>query len=199
MPQNYKVFLASSSPRRHELVGNLFSNFSILKPDYDEPQWKLGEKPEDFMRRCLSAKWKTAQELLPRSKKSLLIVADTMVELKGELLGKPESPRQAAQMLQKLSGSTHTVFTAYHWGLFASGGLLKARRRIVRSQVSFRGLGRKEIINYIASGEPMDKAGAYAFQGLGGSFIAATKGSYSNIIGFPVRSFLKDLESAKLY
>ncbi|MBP7844464.1 MAG: septum formation protein Maf [Proteobacteria bacterium] len=198
MPQNYKVFLASQSPRRRELLGSLFNNINILDISFDEPKCLLKEKSTDFMWRCLEVKWQSASLFLPQSASGLLVVADTMVVLGGELLGKPETIKEAQKMLSMLSGKRHEVLTAFQWGLWNKKKLIKSQKRIVSSKVEFRKLKPKEIVQYIKTGEPMDKAGSYAFQGIGLKFIKETKGSYSNIIGFPLLEFKKSLRTAGL-
>ena len=203
------LILASTSPRRRELLQQAGIQAKILSPETDEIEIP-GEKPEKMVLRlarekaeaaALKALTQTAPKALVREG-ILLLAADTTVVAPGQkgTLGKPRNKKDAERMLSLLSGQTHTVYTGYCiLELQPSGkkdGLLHSHLmgRVVKSKVKMRALSKKEIQIYIASGEPMDKAGAYAAQGLGGALIEEIRGSYSNVVGLPVCQVLQDLE-----
>jgi septum formation protein len=192
------IVLASSSPRRAELLRA--ANFSVLirKPEVDERALR-NEKPEELVRRLAVEKAKAVSGLIQGEPMSgVIIAADTIVisPKSKKVLGKPAHAKVAVQMLKELSGKTHTVFTGYSilgFGMSSESG--KLIRRVVRSQVTMRSLSENLIQDYVNTGEPMDKAGAYAAQGLGMCFIEKISGSYTNVVGLPVSHVLDDLES----
>jgi septum formation protein len=164
--------------------------------NFDEPSWRVGQSVKDYMRKCLNLKWNGALEVVSSTQnlKHLIVVADTMVALNDELLGKPKNKKDAFNMLSRLSDNRHRVYTAYKWGFKNGTQLLFSKSSIVKSTVEFRKLSSSEIKKYISCGEPMDKAGSYAFQGLGLNFVRACEGSYANIMGFPIFEFFNDLK-----
>ncbi len=133
---------------------------------------------------------KKAESVLSRagSEGNLVIAADTLVVLKGSVLGKPANPDEARRMLRGLSGETHRVVTGLT--LLASTGL---RQRAVWSEVSFRPVTTEEMESYVATKEPYDKAGAYAVQGLSAMYIDRIEGSYTNVMGLPIEALLEEL------
>lgn len=184
----HKLNLASGSPRRHELVGYLYNNTAILRTECEEPKWQKPLKPGAYLELCLGAKWGAAQLPFAATKPKngeYLLVADTIVVLGSDVLGKPEDPKNAVQMLSRLSGKDHEVWTGYKIGKWTGIKFLFEEKHII-SQVLFRKLSKKEILDYVKSREPMDKAGAYGFQGIGIQNIKAIKGSYTNIVGLPL-------------
>ncbi len=180
-----KLNLASASPRRHELVQSLFNNIKILIPIFDEPRWSPGQLGITYVTHCVNEKWAAAEKSFSAQHGELFLVADTIVLLAKQVLGKPRNPKEAAQMLRFLSGKKHLVLTAFKLGYLATS---KTHTEVVSSEVTFRDLTAKEIADYVRSREPLDKAGAYGFQGLGMQLIAAVKGPYSNIMGLPLHS-----------
>jgi septum formation protein len=173
------LILASGSPRRRELLGQLGFPFVVVSPDVDETP--LGhEDPRRYVARLAAAK---AGAVATRAEAAgaVVLAADTTVELDGTILGKPADAADAARMLHALAGRDHEVHTAV--GL-AHGGHVHVVT--VTTTVSFAPLGPGEIAWYVATGEPMDKAGAYALQGIGGAFVAAVRGSVTNVIGLPM-------------
>jgi septum formation protein len=180
----HKVILASGSPRRRELIGYLFKNIEILKYSCDEPLWSPGQSPKAYLELCLEAKWQAAQKVVQASDDAVLLVADTIVIHGRQVLGKPRSPAEARATLRSLSGQRHLVWTGFRLG--HAGGSGPVQERIVESRVSFRKLSEKEIADYVRSGEPMDKAGSYGFQGIGIQNILAIEGPYTNIVGLPL-------------
>jgi len=171
------VVLASASPRRIELLKGIIDEFAVCPADIDETP-EPGETPRDTARRLAAAK---AHAVARNHPNALVIGADTVVELNGESLAKPIDAQDAVRMLEELSGNTHRVVTAV---CLVAG--LKEDLFDVSTEVTFRNLSDEEIQAYVASGEPMDKAGAYAIQGGAQPFAVNVKGSLSNVIGFPV-------------
>ncbi len=171
------LILASQSPRRGELLTAAGIPFEAAAVEIDESFLKL-EPPGDHVRRLALAK---AQAIFAKHPTALVLGADTIVLIGGEMMGKPRDHEDATYMLRMLSGREHEVLT----GL----ALVSQHRTVVevaRTKVWFNPLTEAEIADYVASGEPLDKAGAYAIQGLGSRFIDRIQGSYSNVVGLPV-------------
>ena len=178
-----KLILASASPRRAEILRNAGIEFEISSAGVDESP--LGnERPGDYVRRLALAKALSAAESnRSRAGEALILGADTIVAVGGEILGKPASPDDARRMLRRLSGNIHEV----HTGL----ALLRSpepKQYVVEeiTRVHFAALTDQEIEEYIATGEPFDKAGAYAIQGVGGRYVTRIEGCYFNVMGLPV-------------
>lgn len=178
-----KIILASTSPRRAEILREAAIPFEILAPQIDEAVLP-GETAQAMVARLAEAKARAAAAKIEAGKCECIIVgADTTVELDGEILGKPRDSAHAREMLARLAGRTHHVLT----GIF----LLRlpgnsTRATVETSAVTFAPLSESEIDSYIASGEPMDKAGAYAIQGLAGRYISRIEGCYFNVVGLPL-------------
>lgn len=175
------IVLASSSARRHELLRQLGIEFAVAHPDIDETPL-AGELPVSYVRRLAVEKVHAVEA--PTG--SLVIAADTTVDLGGEILGKPEDDNEARSMLRRLSGRTHRV----HTGL-ALRCADQTVAETVSSLVTFTLLTDDMIDWYVALGEPTGKAGAYAVQGAGGVFVQRVQGSVSNIIGLPLHALLR--------
>ena len=170
-----RVVLASKSPRRRELLSKLFSEFEIIVSDADE-SLPRGISPASCAETVAARKGAAVAEEVGGD--ALVISSDTMVELDGIILGKPASESDAHRMLSMLSGRRHNVHTGvavYYKGKVFSGAATTA--------VEFRTLTDGEIDEYIASGEPMDKAGAYGIQGLGGAFVTGYDGDFDTVVG----------------
>lgn len=176
------LVLASGSPRRRELLEGLGFQLEIIPPDVDETP-REGEDPRDYVLRLARAK---AEWVSKDRREAVVIAADTAVVLGSEILGKPRDANDAAAMLARLAGRDHRVLTGV---ATASGGTADAMA--VETRVQFRPLSAEEIRWYVKSGEPLDKAGAYAIQGLGGAFVRAIEGSVSNVVGLPVAEALE--------
>ena len=175
-----RLILASSSPRRQELLRNAGLDFEV-RPSKAEGVPRPGEEPEAFARRAAREKALDAAASSPP--RSLVLGADTVVDVNGEIFGKPLGPDDAERMLRSLSDFTHRVTTGVC--------LVRAPDRVEALKhettfVTFRKLDDEEIRGYIQSGEPFDKAGAYAIQGLGSRFVTRISGCYSNVVGLPV-------------
>ena len=183
--QNFRLILASGSPRRRELLARMGYTFEILVPDVDEHV----KGPAREVVGVLSLR--KAEAAAEQLSDGIVIASDTLVSLNGEALGKPQDATDAHRMLRELSGNTHEVFTGVTLIDAATG---RTESRVVRTGVRFRTLGDEEISAYIRTGEPMDKAGAYAIQGGAHGFVEALDGSYENVIGFPVEDVRELLE-----
>ncbi|MGH9732572.1 MAG: Maf family protein [Candidatus Acidiferrales bacterium] len=189
-----KLILASSSPRRAEILRNAGFDFAVVPADVNETQ-RPNELPADYVRRLAEEKartvaWQVAKDAASDS--TFVIGADTVVVIDDEILGKPSSVANAREMLRRLSSQTHEVYT----GLAVLQGNGIARTVVERTRVTFQPLSEKEIEDYTASGEPFDKAGAYAIQGEGGKFISRIEGCYFNVMGLPLArlyAILRDL------
>ena len=184
---NHQIILASSSPRRIELLQALGVNVRVEKPDVPEFP-RPGEAPSEYVQRLAEEKGRKVLGTIPTSKDPQLIVsADTIVTLGQRILEKPSDHAAARDMLAQLAGRTHTVFTGMCC-LFPQRNHL--RLGVFTTEVEFRELTPEEIAAYVATGEPMDKAGAYGIQGFGGTFIRSIRGSYSNVMGLPISALV---------
>lgn len=175
-PNLGKLILASASPRRRELLASLGLAFEVSVPDIDETP-KEGEAPRTFAERLAEEK-STAIEADPDT---TLLAADTIVVLGDTILGKPRTEEHALEMLTELSGETHQVITGVSVRRGSSVHVFSVATKVV-----FRTLEKAEIIRYIASGCPMDKAGAYAIQGGAAHMVKEIHGSYTNVVGLPL-------------
>jgi septum formation protein len=175
-----RLVLASASPRRADLLRAAGYDFDVRPADVDE-RVRAGEGPEPYARRLAEAK----ALRLGRHPALPVLAADTVVVVDGEVLGKPADPDDAARMLRRLSGRVHEVLTAV--ALIPAGrGPVPVEVAVERTRVEFRQLVEAEIAGYVATGEPMDKAGAYAVQGRAAGFVRRLEGSYSNVVGLPL-------------
>lgn len=177
-----QIYLASQSPRRRELLQQIGIKFRVLVPDVNEAALPR-EAPAEYVERIarLKAEVAWARVVERRMQRHPVLAADTAVILGRRILGKPRNDAEAASMLQSLSGRTHQVITAV---AMAFEGKWKVARS--ESAVTFRRFASDEIAHYVASGEPHDKAGAYAIQGLAAAFISRIDGSYSGVMGLPL-------------
>ena len=172
------LYLASGSPRRQELLSQLGISFERIVTGIEETRGE-GESAQQYVSRLAREKARAGVALTPRDLP--VLGADTIVILNGEVLEKPRDAHHAALMLRKLSGQTHQVMTAV--ALADSQYVLDC---LVMTEVTFRALTDADIADYIASGEPMDKAGAYGIQGRGGCFVRKINGSYHAVVGLPL-------------
>lgn len=173
------LVLASTSPRRRWLLEKLGRPFDVVGPDVDEVAHD-GEAPDVFALRMADEK---AGEVAVRRQEAWMLAADTVVALDARALGKPRDAADAVAMLSALAGRAHTVFTGV--ALLRPGGAL-AEHAVFATPVVFRPLTRGEIEAYLATGEPFDRAGAYAIQGEGAHLVDRVEGSYTNVIGLPL-------------
>lgn len=182
MSASAQIYLASQSPRRRELLNQLGIRHRVLVPDVNEAALPR-ESPEAYVRRLARIKAEVAAMRVSerRMKERPVLAADTAVVLGRRILGKPADEVEAIAMLAQLSGRRHRVLTAV--AIVFQGRLAAA---LSDTLVEFRRLGRAEIEAYVATGEPLDKAGAYAIQGRAAAFIRRIEGSYSGVMGLPL-------------
>jgi len=175
--QNAKLTLASSSPRRAELLRNARIEFTVSPIELPEER-RHQEWPEDFVRRLAEEK---AAAVFAKHPDKFVLGADTVVIVEGQMLGKPKDAEDATRMLRLLSGGSHLVTT----GVCLRGpGVNETRAQTTR--VSFSPLSDADIAEYVATGEPMDKAGAYGIQGIASRWVTHVEGCYFNVVGLPV-------------
>jgi len=175
--RNVKLVLASSSPRRAELLRNAAIPFTVCAVDVTEAR-RPQEWPEDYVRRVAEEKAKAA---LTRHPDKFVLGADTVVIVDGQVLGKPTDAKDASRMLRLLSAGSHLVTT----GVCLLGPNVEDTRAETTT-VSFSPLSEQQIADYVATGEPMDKAGAYAIQGIASRWVTHLDGCYFNVMGLPV-------------
>lgn len=195
-PLNVPIILASGSPRRIDLLNQLQIRAEIMAPQIDETA-RPRETPRQLVKRLAREKaLAVGPSILWKFGSGVIIAADTIVVAPNgrKLLGKPTDAEDARRMLRALSGKTHTVLTGYCILTVAREMKPQALVKVVSSKVKMRPLGEAAIDRYVSSGEPMDKAGAYAAQGLGMALIERISGSYANVVGLPVCQLLRDLE-----
>jgi septum formation protein len=174
------IYLASGSPRRRELLQQIGVRFEVIRVDLDETAG-AGEAPLAYVSRLAAAKADAGWQHSRASQEAPVLAADTAVVLDGKILGKPKDMDDAMRMLRELSGRTHEVLTA-----IALRTQLGSHAAVSRSSVTFRPIDAGEARRYWDSGEPRDKAGAYAIQGYAAVFISDLKGSYSGVMGLPL-------------
>lgn len=181
-----QLILASQSPRRRYLLEQAGLTFQVIPSAFDEDSVQLAD-PADYVKTLAEAK---ADEVASHYPESWTIGADTIVTIDNAILGKPADPEEARQMLQQLSGQSHCVYTGY--------AIVCKNERIcisqaIKTDVQFKDLSADEIEWYIQTGEPFDKAGAYAIQGMGTFLVRRINGSYTNVVGLPVCEVIEAL------
>ena len=186
------IYLASSSPRRAELLTQIGVKFNIIRVDIDETPL-AGETVDELVKRLSRAKAIKGRELLPAMHKDdLVLAADTLINLHGQVLGKPASTQHCCEMLRQLSGQQHEVLTAI--ALINQQGQMSEKCSV--NELTFKELNDSEIVQYCHSEEPGDKAGAYAIQGKAAIFIEHLVGSYSAVMGLPLFETAQLLQQA---
>jgi len=180
------LVLASSSPRRKEILERAGLSFKVRPSNIDESFLK-GESISQYLNRITKLK---AHSVKLQEKEKIVLSADTIVTLGDDIIGKPKDSKDAFNTLQRLSGRTHSVFTAYNIINFDSG---KEKKKICKTDVTFHSLSKEEISTYIDTEEPFGKAGSYAIQGVGCTLVEKICGCYYNVVGLPISSVMKDL------
>jgi len=175
-----KLILASASPRRAEILRSAGLPFTVLSSVVDETPIP-GESPQELVRRLAAAKAELAAARAVGP--AIVIAADTIVTLDGAILGKPRTTEDARQMLEKLAGRTHSVVTGVALIRLPD---VEHREFHETTHVHFSALDDEEIVRYLSSGEPFDKAGAYAIQGRAGRYVPRIEGCYYNVVGLPL-------------
>lgn len=181
-----KIILASASPRRKEILGITGLKFTVCVSDYEE-DLHLSLRPRELAR-FLSLK--KAEAVAHKYKNAIIIAADTFIVFKNRVLGKPHTDKEGEKMLKMLNGKAHAVITGF---TIIDTGTGKKLSRSVETKVYFKKLSIEEILAYIRSKEPLDKAGAYAIQGLGAVFIEKIEGDFFNVVGLPLCALTQGL------
>jgi len=183
------IVLASASPRRRAMLADLGIPFQVVPADLDEGRL-AGESPAQFATRTAGEKGRAvAARLAAEGRTPLIVAADTVVVLGDDVLGKPRDENEARRMLARLSGVTHTVITG--WTVGREGGPWTSEHAATR--VTFHELSDNEVTSYAATGEGMDKAGAYAIQGIGTFLVDRIEGDYFNVVGLPISRVVRAL------
>ena len=181
------LILASASPRRQELLSSAGISFEVLPSEVDEG-FREGEPPEEYVVRLARRKATKAGE---RHKDRWVLAADTVVVIDGRILGKPGDRQEAREMLGVLSDQEHRVITGF---CLLRGDSGKSREGTVTTRVRFKRLSSREIEWYLDTGEPFDKAGAYAIQGKAAFMVKEIRGSYTNVVGLPLTEVIEALQ-----
>jgi septum formation protein len=180
----WQLILASSSPRRQELLQYLGLPFTIQVPAIEEKR-REHETPFDYVQRNSREKAQIIYQSLTHHKPWAVIGSDTIGVLDDEVLEKPLDASDAKRMLERMSGRSHKVLTGLAVA-FGQGPSATIEQRVIETEVFFKKLTAQEIAYYVASGEPLDKAGSYGIQGIGGFLVERISGSYSNVVGLPL-------------
>ena len=196
--EDIQIILASGSPRRRELLGQIgldpviFVSNAEEDLDTEDPKKMVLELSR---RKCLDV----AGKLLPEKTEQTRIVlgADTVVSINGRILGKPQNEEDAERMLKLLSGKAHEVFTGVYMAKIGNGSILAEEGFAEETKVFVGELSRKEILEYIATGEPMDKAGSYGIQGVFAKHVEKIDGDYFNVVGLPLYAVYQALKRLK--
>jgi septum formation protein len=191
----HPLILGSGSPRRREMLSALRLPFQVLPADIDEDRLP-GEAPLAYLERIAASKLEGVRARLGQAPHAAILVADTTVVIDGDVLGKPVDEADAVHLFSRIAGRMHHVYTRYAVGLPGEAGARAART--VETRVHVRAADADEIRAYAATGEGLDKAGAYAAQGIGTFFIERVEGSYSNVIGLPACEVMADLRALGL-
>ena len=186
MNHTQTLILASSSPRRKELLEDLRISFEVSSSDVDE-SFDASLLPEEIVMDLAKRK---AESIVSDKENSYIVGADTIVYCKGNVLGKPQSREQAYSMLKQLSGSTHSVYTGV---AIVSNGHCSTFYE--KTDVVFWNLTDEEINNYLDTGEPFDKAGAYGIQGIGRTLVRRIAGDYYTVVGLPISRLIRELKA----
>jgi septum formation protein len=193
MKKKYKLILASSSPRRIELLKNLNFNFAISPAHISEVP-KKNEKPINLVKRL--ALNKALSIASSCSKNTFILSADTIVVFKNKILGKPKNKKDALQMLTLLNGNTHNVITGWCWCFIDKNNKVKTFVQTLTTKVKFTKASKNFLKNYINTKEPYDKAGSYAAQSSTGMYlIEEIHGSFSNVVGLPIYHVLNSFKT----
>ncbi len=187
------IILASGSPRRRELLTMLFEEFEVIVSDCDEIM--TSHDPEKVTEELAQQKAEAvAVGLPPRTDPVIVIGADTVVSIDGKILGKPADQKQAVDMLRVLSGKSHNVSTGVALVGLEDGRQTRLKVFSETTKVRVAELAEEEIISYVNTSEPYDKAGAYGIQGMFGKHIQGIEGDYNNVVGLPVHRLYQELK-----
>ena len=187
MEQKRIIILASASPRRKELLEKIGLKFTVDASNYPE-QLHCDLKPEEVVKALSQEKASAVAQKYPDA---IIIAADTIGVVRNKIIGKPHTPEDARKMLRMLSGKSHRVITGF---TILDTATKKVKTRIIETRVYFNDLSPLEIANYVKTGEPLDKAGAYAIQGLGSIIVKEISGDYYNVMGLPLNALAETLK-----
>lgn len=187
-----KYVLASSSERRQELLHRIISDFKVEVSNFDESTVSFNGNIEEYVINLAKGKGISVKNSL--NEEAIIIAGDTVVVLENEILGKPKNEEDAYRMLKELSGKTHRVYSGI---VVINMYNNKIEEAALHTEVKIGTLTDKEILNYIKTGEPLDKAGAYGIQGYGGVFVEEIHGCYYNVVGLPLNLLNKMLNKVK--
>jgi septum formation protein len=187
-----KLILASQSPRRKSLLSRTGIKFCVVPAQVEEPPFAIHQDPREYANRLALMKAAHVSRNFP---KQWVLGADTIVVIDSKVLGKPATEQDARRMLTQLSGNTHQVMTGC---VILSAGQNQQFSSLVSTEVTFKTLSDQEIDWYVASGEPFDKAGGYAIQGLGAHLVKQINGSYTNVVGLPLCEVVEFLDRVGL-
>lgn len=192
MSHQLQLILGSASPRRAELLAQVGIAFEVCSTDVDETVL-TGEAAERYLERVSLLKLQAVSAQLQPGAKRLVLVADTSVVCDDQILGKPADAIEAHAMLRSLVGREHRVMTCYRLGWFDTA-LEAVRCHTETTWVAFRECADDSLLRYAKTGEGLDKAGAYAIQGIGAFLVESIRGSYANVVGLPTCALVQDLE-----
>jgi septum formation protein len=201
---NFKVVLASASPRRREILANAGFQCEVVVADIDESVLP-NESPEQLVRRLSAAKAQAALAKISRDngkvhlRASPILGADTVVTINGKILGKPSSAEDARDMLRQLAGKAHEVLTGIACLFPSRSSQPEIDVQVSITRVLFRPMTDKQIELYVATGEPFDKAGGYGIQGLASKYVRRIEGCYFNVVGLPISLFQEMIEKHSHY
>lgn len=192
-----RVVLASNSPRRKELLHQIFDSFDVIKSNFNEEV--VDEKnPEKLVKVLSSKKAEEVFDKIESNESELLVIGgDTLVYFDGQVLGKPKDEKDAYNTLKKLQGNKNEVYSAFTVILKKDGKIIK-ETVLSKSIVTIKAMTDEEIEEYIKTGEPMDKAGSYAVQGIGNKFIDNIEGSYNSVVGLDIEKLKEVLEKYRI-
>lgn len=186
-----KIILASGSPRRRELMDLLELPYEVIPSTKEEVM--TGKIPSEVVKELSYMK---AEDVAGKTKGTALVIgADTVVACDSEILGKPKNEENAKEMLRKLSGRSHSVFTGLAFLWIEDGRIVKTVNKAVETKVLVEAMSEEEIAAYVETKEPMDKAGAYAIQGKFAPYISGIEGDYYNVVGFPICTVRKEIRN----
>ena len=189
-----KIILASASPRRRELLERAGLSFTVMPASGEEK--RSSEDPAEVVLQLARDKASAVADTLAECEEGTLVIgSDTIVVFENRILGKPKDKEDAAQTLEKLQGNTHQVYTGVAMLVYGEDGEAKEICHAERTEVFVHEMSDEEIRNYIASGEPMDKAGAYGIQGKFAAYIDKIEGDYYNVVGLPVAYVYQQLKA----
>ena len=187
-----RFILASQSPRRKALLASIGLDFEVIVSDADESVVSKENTPVNvYVQELALIKAATSAKQVLKDKNAIIISADTIVVLDGKILGKPKNEDDAFDMLKSLSGRTHEVYTGYCVMRIKDGYTVC---NSIKTEVTFKTISDDKILRYIRTSEPMDKAGAYGIQGIGGMLVEKIEGDYANVVGLPTSALADTLE-----